>query len=375
MKKVMKVMFVFGTRPEAIKLIPIIKKMNCNDKFEIKICITAQHRNMLDQVLNDFKINVDYDLDIMRNAQTLSYIISKSLTELEKIIHIEDPNFLIVQGDTSSAFAGALAAFYNKTNVAYVEAGLRTFKKYFPFPEEMNRRLITALADIYFAPTDTSKYNLVKENVDEKKIFVTGNTSIDFIKLSVKSNYIFKYDLLNKLNYKDNKTIIVTAHRRENLGLPLQNICRAILKLSEDENINIIYPVHSNPNVCNTVYKILDGKKNIYLTSPLDVIDMHNLIARSYLVLTDSGGLQEEAPALNKPVLVLRDVTERTEGVDTGALVLVGTNTKNIIDNVYALIENKYKYQLMAEATNPFGDGRASEKILRTLLAYFDINN
>lgn len=366
-----KIMFVFGTRPEAIKMVPLIKKMQLDPNFKIVICVTAQHRNMLDQTLQIFNITPDYDLDIMKSSQSLSDITSKSLIGLENIMKDEKPDLVLVHGDTSTTFAAALAAFYNKIKIGHVEAGLRTFDKYQPFPEEMNRKLVADLSDLHFAPTLSAKSNLIKEGIDENSIFVTGNTVIDCIKHTLKNNYEFKNEALGKINYADKKVVVVTAHRRENLGKPLENICNAILKLSANKNLEFVYAVHSNPLVKNTVEKFLSGHDNIHLIEPLDIENMHNLISKSFLVMTDSGGIQEEAPSFDKPVLVLRNVTERPEGVLTGALKLVGTDQNKIFDSVNELINDKKLYEKMSKAQNPFGDGKASERICNAILFYF----
>ena len=366
-----KIMFVFGTRPEAIKMVPLIKKMQLDPNFKIVICVTAQHRNMLDQTLQIFNITPDYDLDIMKSSQSLSDITSKSLIGLENIMKGEKPDLVLVHGDTSTTFAAALAAFYNKIKIGHVEAGLRTFNKYQPFPEEMNRKLVADLSDLHFAPTLSAKSNLIKEGIDENIIFITGNKGIDCIKHTIKNTYEFKNEALGKINYADKKVIVVTAHRRENLGKPLENICNAILKLSANKNLEFVYAVHSNPLVRNTVEKILSGHDNIHLIEPLDIENMHNLISKSFLVMTDSGGIQEEAPSFDKPVLVLRNVTERPEGVLTGALKLVGTDQNKIFDSVNELINDKKLYEKMSKAQNPFGDGKASERICNAILFYF----
>ena len=359
-------MIIFGTRPEAIKFIPVIKKIG-SDKinFDLKICVSAQHRNMLDEVLNNFGIKPDYDFNIMSKNQTLSAINSKISIELEKIFEKEKFDLVLVQGDTNTAFIGALTAFYNKIKIAHIEAGLRSFNKFEPFPEEINRKFISQLADINFAPTKQAKKNLLAENIQQENIFVTGNTVIDCINLNLKKDYVFENKILREIDFADrkNKFILVTAHRRENFGVPLKNICQAILKLSEDKNLKFIYAVHPNPNVKNVVYNILGGKENIYLTEPLNIKDLHNLISKVYLVMTDSGGLQEEVPSFNKPVLVLRDTTERPEGVLAGTLKLVGTNGENVKKEMLRLLDDEEEYQRMANAKNPYGDGHACERI------------
>ena len=371
---IIKIMFVFGTRPEAIKMIPVIKKMESNPNFKIIICVTAQHRNMLDQTLKIFNIIPNYDLDIMKESQSLSDITSRTLIGLEKILSHEKADLVLVHGDTSTTFSAALAAFYNKIKIGHVEAGLRTFNKFEPFPEEINRKLVADLADLNFAPTSSAKINLINEGVDENSIFVTGNTAIDCIKYTVRNDYEFKNEKLKKIDYANKKVIVVTAHRRENLGKPLENICKSILKLSENKNLEFVYAVHSNPLVQNTANKILSGKSNIHLLEPLDIDDMHNLIAKSFLVMTDSGGLQEETPSFNKPVLVLRNVTERPEGLSTGALKLVGTDENKILDCVRQLLANEDIYNKMALAKNPFGDGMASDRICNAISFYFGYN-
>lgn len=368
-----KIMIVFGTRPEAIKMIPIIKKLKDNENFKVTICVSAQHREMLDSTLQIFNITSDYDLNIMRSSQSLSDITSKCLIGLEKVINLVKPDIVLVHGDTSTTFSSALASFYNKIKIGHVEAGLRTFNKFEPFPEEMNRKLVGTLADLHFAPTFSAKQNLIKDGVSSENIFVTGNTVIDCIKLTVKKNYEFKNETLKKINYTDKKVIVITAHRRENLGLPLQNICNAILKLSSNKNLEFVYAVHPNPAVKNVVEKNLRNIENVHLLQPLDITDMHNLISKSFLVMTDSGGLQEEAPSFNKPVLVLRDVTERSEGLSTGVLKLIGTNENKIFDAVNQLINDEKKYEIMASGKNPFGDGFASDRICQAILFYFGI--
>lgn len=360
-----KIMTIFGTRPEAIKMIPVIKKLSENENFHVIVCVTAQHRELLDSILKLFNIVPDYDLNIMKKSQLLSEITSKSLVELDKIIRTENPDMVLVHGDTNTTFAGALAAFYNKVKIGHVEAGLRTFNKFEPFPEEMNRELVSLLADLNFAPTSLAKQNLINEG--RKNIFVTGNTAIDCINFTVKKNYVFENKILQNIDFENKKIVVVTAHRRENLGQPLKNICNAILRLSENKNLEFIYAVHPNPNVKNVVENILGNVENIHLLEPLYLNDMHNLLAKSFLVMTDSGGLQEEAPAFGKPVFVLRDVTERSEGIDAGVLKLIGTDEEKIIQAVNDFVDNKLKFK----TTNPFGDGKAAERICDAILFYF----
>lgn len=360
-----KIMTVFGTRPEAIKMIPVIKKLSENENFHVIVCVTAQHRELLDSILQLFNIVPDYDLNIMKKSQLLSEITSKSLAELDKIIRTEKPDMVLVHGDTNTTFAGALAAFYNKVKIGHVEAGLRTFNKFEPFPEEMNRELVSLLTDLNFAPTSLAKQNLINEG--RKNIFVTGNTAIDCINFTVKKNYVFENKILQNIDFENKKIVVVTAHRRENLGQPLKNICNAILKLSKNKNLEFIYAVHPNPNVKNVVENILGNVENIHLLEPLNLNDMHNLLAKSFLVMTDSGGLQEEAPAFAKPVFVLRDVTERSEGINAGVLKLIGTDEEKIIQAVNDFVDNKLKFK----TTNPFGDGKAAERIRDAILFYF----
>ena len=355
-----KVMVIFGTRPEAIKVAPIIKELEKREETEPIVCVTAQHREMLDQVLEYMNIKPDYDLNIMKQGQTLSEITTKALTGLEKVIKQAKPDIVLVQGDTTTTFAGALAAFYNMVPIGHIEAGLRTYEKYSPFPEEMNRQMVSRLADFNFAPTEVSKQNLIKEGKDEKSIYVTGNTAIDALKLTVKEQVE---------KNENEKIILLTVHRRENIGENMENIFRAIKKIAQEyQNIKIIYPIHKNPKVRQIANKILKDQENIQIIEPLEVIEFHNLLNKSYLILTDSGGIQEEAPSLGKPVLVLRDTTERPEGIKAGTLKLVGTDEKNIYEETKNLIENKEEYEKMSKASNPYGDGFASQKIVDIII-------
>lgn len=370
MKKI-KVLSIFGTRPEAIKMAPLVKELEKENKIESYVCITAQHREMLDQVLEIFDIKPDYDLNIMQEGQNLATITTKALEGLYKIINEVKPDLVLVHGDTSTTFAGALAAFYNKVPVGHVEAGLRTYDKYSPYPEEINRVLTGNIVEIHFAPTIRNKENLIKENIKED-IYITGNTVIDALKYTIDSNYIFKDPLLKEIDFRNGRYILLTAHRRENLGEPLENICRAAKKLVETfEDVDIIYPVHLNPVVRETVNSILGGNKRIHLIDPVDVQDMHNLMNKSYLIMTDSGGLQEEAPSLGKPVLVLRTETERPEAVETGTVKLVGVNEDIIYNMAYQLLTDKNMYKTMAKAVNPYGDGQASKRIVQAILHKF----
>ena len=326
-----KVMSVFGTRPEAIKMAPLIKKLEKNEFIDSIICVTAQHRQMLDQVLDIFDLKPDYDLNIMKDRQTLSGITTRVLQGLEEVIQKENPDIILVHGDTTTTFAGALAAYYNKVKIGHVEAGLRTYDKYQPYPEEMNRQLTGVLADMHFAPTKLAKEHLLKENVSEDNIFVTGNTVIDALQTTLEENYVFSVEELNKIDFKSKRVIAVTAHRRENLGEPLRNICTAIKKIVDEySDVEVVYAVHKNPAVVGPVHEILGNNDRIHLLDPLDLKDMHNLMNRSYFVMTDSGGLQEEVPSMGKPVLVLRNVTERPEGVEAGTLKIAGTD-KDVI--------------------------------------------
>ena len=368
-----KVLSIFGTRPEAIKMAPIIKEMEKCEHIHQKVCVTAQHREMLDQVLNIFNIKPDYDLNIMTQNQTLTGITINALKGLEETLEKANPDIILVHGDTTTTFVGSLAAFYKKIKIGHVEAGLRTYNKYEPFPEEMNRKLTGAMADLHFAPTNLSKENLLKENIDEQNIFITGNTSVDCVKTTVVKDYKFSCDVLNNIDYENKKVITITAHRRENLGEPLENICNAILKLVEmNEDVEVVYAVHFNPLVREVVNRILGNNSRIHLIDPIDMTDMHNLISRSYMVMTDSGGLQEEVPSLKKPVLVLRNVTERPEGISAGVLKLAGTEQNNIITLANELLNNKDTYNLMVNAKNPFGDGFASKRIVDAILYYFN---
>lgn len=370
-----KVLTIFGTRPEAIKMAPLVKELEKRDGIDSVVCVTAQHREMLDQVLEIFNIKPDYDLDIMKERQSLSGITTRILQGIEKVLFEVKPDIVLVHGDTSTTFAGSLAAFYNKIKVGHVEAGLRTFNKYFPYPEEMNRKLTGAIADLHFSPTSTSKNNLLNEGVNSEAIFITGNTVIDAMESTVEKDYVFENTELRELDFNNKKVIMVTAHRRENWGEPLNNICNALKNIAEKyEDVEIVYPVHLNPVVKETADKVLGGQERVHLLPPLDIKETHNLMNRSYMVLTDSGGLQEEAPHLGKPVLVLRDVTERPEAVDAGTVKIVGTDFEKICFEAYKLIEDAHEYSKMSNAVNPYGDGRASERIVDSILYYFGMS-
>lgn len=367
-----KVMTVFGTRPEAIKMAPLIKQLEKNSNIQSIVAVTAQHREMLDQVLELFDIKPDYDLNIMSPGQTLAQITTRALTGLEKVINEAKPDIVLVHGDTSTTFAGALAAFYCQTKIGHVEAGLRTYDKYSPWPEEMNRCLTGRLSDLHFSPTISNKENLLKENIDEDIIFITGNTVIDALKTTVRPDYQFKDKTLSQIDYNKNRVILMTAHRRENLGEPLENICKAVRQVvNTHEDVHVVYPMHMNPLVRNTAQKYLGDLDRVHLIEPLDVMEMHNAMDRSYMVMTDSGGLQEEAPSLGKPVIVLRTETERPEAVHAGTVIMGGVNMDDIIEKANMLLEDKDAYERIAKTANPYGDGRAAERIVDAILYAF----
>ena len=360
-----KVMTIFGTRPEAIKMAPLVKELKSRKEIECIVCVTAQHRQMLDQVLEVFDIKPDYDLDIMSKGQTLSDITSKALKGLDSIIKETKPNIVLVHGDTSTTFAGALAAFYNQVDIGHVEAGLRTWNKYSPYPEEMNRQMVGIMADMHFAPTENSKESLLKEGKNQDNVYVTGNTAIDALATTIKEKYthpVFEW-------LGNDKMILLTAHRRENLGEPMRNMFKAIKRIVDEfEGVKVIYPVHLNPKVREVADEILGKNEKVKLIEPLEVIDFHNFINRAHIILTDSGGIQEEAPGLGKPVLVLRDTTERPEGIKAGTLKLAGTDEDTIYNLTRELLTDKNVYEAMSHATNPYGDGHASEKIVNEII-------
>ena len=359
-----KVMTVFGTRPEAIKMAPLVKELEKRDEIQSIVAVTAQHRQMLDQVLDIFDIKPDYDLNIMKDRQTLLSITTNGLLGMDEVIKEAKPDIVLVHGDTSTTFVGALAAFYNQVKVGHVEAGLRTYDKYSPFPEEMNRKLTGAIADFHFSPTISNKNNLLKENVNEGDIYITGNTVIDALQTTVKSDYCFKDETLKALDFENGRIILVTAHRRENLGEPLENICTAIKEIIEQNpDVKVVYPMHLNPAVRETATSILGNNDRVHLIEPLDVEDLHNAMSRCYLVMTDSGGLQEEAPSLGKPVIVLRNETERPEAVEAGTVVMGGVHKDQIIKLANEILNNKDVYEKIARTANPYGDGHASERI------------
>lgn len=367
-----KVMTVFGTRPEAIKMAPLVLALQADERFEAVTTVTAQHREMLDQVLEIFKIVPDYDLNIMHKEQTLTEITANVLTKLNQVIKVVKPDIILVHGDTTTTFAASVAAFYNQVAIGHVEAGLRTWNKYSPFPEEMNRQMTDDLADLYFAPTEESKANLLKENQAAAKIFVTGNTAIDALKQTVSSDY--QHELLAKLD-PGHKLILVTMHRRENQGQPMARVFRTLLEVVEQRpEVEVIYPVHLSPKVQKLAHEILGKHERIHLIAPLDVVDFHNLAAKSYFIMTDSGGVQEEAPSLGKPVLVLRDTTERPEGVSAGTLKLVGTEPAKVKAAMLELLDDPNIYQQMAQAQNPYGDGQASQRILAAIAYHFGLS-
>lgn len=373
MKKI-KVMTVFGTRPEAIKMAPLVLELQKqSQRFEAITTVSAQHREMLDQVLDIFHIKPDYDLNIMHARQTLTDITSNVLINLDKILKEAKPDIVLVHGDTTTTFAASVAAFYNQIPIGHVEAGLRTWEKYSPYPEEMNRQMTDAMTDLYFAPTTQSKANLLKENHKEDNIYITGNTAIDALKQTVDKGY--HHDILDKVS-PDNKLILLTMHRRENQGGPMRRVFKVIREVVESrEDVEVIYPVHLSPAVQEAAKEILGNTERIHLISSLDVVDFHNLAARSYFIMTDSGGVQEEAPSLGKPVLVLRDTTERPEGVEAGTLKLVGTESEKVKQEMEELLDNAAEYQRMSQAKNPYGDGKASERILDAIAYYFGVTD
>lgn len=367
-----KVMTVFGTRPEAIKMAPLVLKLKADSRFDEVTVVTAQHREMLDQVLDIFKIKPDYDFNIMHKNQTLEEITSKVMLDLSKVIGEEKPDIVLVHGDTTTSFAASLATFYQQTTLGHVEAGLRTWNKYSPFPEEMNRQLTDVLSDLYFAPTELSKANLIKENHNPKNIFVTGNTAIDALQQTVQKDY--HHDVLDDI--KDgNRVILVTMHRRENQGEPMRRVFKVMKDVVDSHpDVEIIYPVHLSPRVQAVAKEVLANDPRIHLIDPLDVVDFHNLAKRSFFIMTDSGGVQEEAPSLGKPVLVLRDTTERPEGVKAGTLKLVGTQVDDVRKAMIDLLEDSKAYDAMANAKNPYGDGKASDRIMDAIYYYFNKN-
>ena len=365
-----KVMSIFGTRPEAIKMAPLVKELEKRKEIESIVCVTAQHREMLDQVLNTFDIKPDYDLNIMKQGQSLADVTTRALVGLEEVIKEVKPDIVLVHGDTTTTFAGALAAFYNQVAIGHVEAGLRTYDKYSPYPEEMNRQMVDRLSDMYFAPTEISKDNLLKENIDESKIYITGNTAIDAMSTTVDENYT--HPELDWINAGE-RMILLTAHRRENLGEPMRHIFRAIKRVVDEfSDVKVIYPIHMNPKVREVANEVFGDADRVKLIEPLEVFDFHNFQNKSHIILTDSGGIQEEAPSLGKPVLVLRDTTERPEGIKAGTLKLVGTDEDVIYEETKKLLLDKESYEKMSKASNPYGDGHASERIVDAIIKYFE---
>ena len=362
-----KVLSIFGTRPEAIKMAPLVRKLEENESIESIVCVTAQHRQMLDQVLRVFEIRPDYDLDIMKAKQTLTDITVNVLREMERVFDEAKPDLVLVHGDTTTAFAGALAAFYRQIPIGHVEAGLRTYDKYSPYPEEMNRQMIDCMCDLCFAPTNVSKENLLRQNIPEEKIYVTGNTVIDAMSTTVDESY--RHDVLDWVG--EDRMLLVTVHRRENLGEPMRHIFTAIRRvLDSTEGVKAVFPIHYNPAVRAIAAEVFEGCEKLRLIEPLDVFDFHNFQNRSYLILSDSGGIQEEAPSLGKPVLVLRDTTERPEGIAAGTLKLVGTEEAAVYEETMRLLTDEHEYLAMSRAVNPYGDGHASERIVDAIKEY-----
>ena len=363
-----KVMSIFGTRPEAIKMAPLVKELESREEIESIVCVTAQHREMLDQVLETFDIVPKYDLNIMKQGQSLAEITTRALIGLEDVIKKEMPDIVLVHGDTTTTFAGALAAFYNQVAIGHVEAGLRTWDKYSPWPEEINRQCVDRMADMYFAPTELSKNNLLNEGIAEDKIYITGNTAIDAMATTIKEDY--SHEVFDWVG--NDRMILLTAHRRENLGEPMRHIFRAIRRIVDEFNdVKVVYPIHLNPKVRDVAKEVFDGCYKVKLIEPLEVFDFHNFQNKSFIILTDSGGIQEEAPSLGKPVLVLRDTTERPEGIKAGTLKLVGTNEDIIYEETKKLLTDKEIYESMSMASNPYGDGTASKQIVDAIVRKF----
>lgn len=373
MDKKIKVMTVFGTRPEAIKMAPLVLELMKHEKdIETIVTVTAQHREMLDQVLEVFDITPDYDLNIMKSRQSLKDVTIRALEGLDQVLKEIEPDIVLVHGDTSTTFVASLAAFYNQIAVGHVEAGLRTWNKYSPFPEELNRQLTGVIADLHFAPTSKAEQNLLQENKRPETIFVTGNTAIDALKTTVRKNY--NHPVLEKIG--NDKMILLTAHRRENLGEPMRNMFKAIKRLVDEfSDVQVVYPVHLNPAVREVADEILGADSKIHLINPLEVIDFHNFLSRAHIIMTDSGGIQEEAPSLGVPVLVLRDTTERPEGIEAGTLKLAGTDEDTIYNLAKELLTDQSEYERMAKASNPYGDGNASSRIVQAILYFFGKSN
>lgn len=365
----MKILTIFGTRPEAIKMCPLILQLKKTKQIECVVCLTGQHREMLNPVMDIFKVQADYNLDIMRQNQTLSSITESVLNKLDDVLETENPDLILVHGDTTTSFAAALAGFYRQIPIGHIEAGLRTYHMDSPYPEEFNRQAVDLITKLYFAPTEQARQNLLREGREDENIYVTGNTVIDALSLTVRSDYHSE-----DLDWcSDSRLVLLTAHRRENLGEPMYHMFRAIRRVIEElSDVKVIYPVHKNPRVREVAQEVLAGTDRIRLIEPLDVVDFHNFMARSYLILTDSGGIQEEAPSLGKPVLVMRDTTERPEGIEAGTLKLVGTDEETIYREMKRLLTDDTAYQSMSNAVNPYGDGHASERIVRAIQEYYN---
>jgi len=364
----MKILTVFGTRPEAIKMAPLVKAMNKDEEIESVLCVTAQHREMLDQVLELFELTPDYDLNIMKPNQTIGMITSNVILGLEEVLKKEEPDMVLVHGDTTTTFATALASFYNQNKVGHVEAGLRTYDKYSPYPEEMNRVMTGHIADLHFAPTIRNKENLLKEGIKEEDIFITGNTVIDALLEVAEKPYEFEDETLKQIDFEGKRVICVTCHRRENLGENMEHIFKAIRRIADEfEDVEIVYPVHLNPKVREVAGRVLKGSDSVHLIEPLQYQPFVNLMAKSYLIVTDSGGMQEEAPSLGKPVLVVRRETERPEAIEAGTVKLAGVEEENIYGLIKELLTSEEKYKEMAHAANPYGDGHACERIIKIL--------
>ncbi len=373
--KSIKIMTVFGTRPEAIKMAPLVKLMGRSGYIETVVCVTAQHREMLDQVLKLFAIEPDYDLNIMQERQTLTDVTVRALEGLEEVLDAEQPDMLLVHGDTTTTFAGSLAGFYRRIKVGHVEAGLRTFNRYSPYPEEINRKLTGVLSDIHFAPTAEARANLLRENVPDKTIIVTGNTVIDALVQVVDTGFKFTKSPLKDIDFRNRKVILLTCHRRENIGGPMDGIFKAVVEIvNAYPGVEVVYPVHRNPAVLNAARSILGNRERIHLIDPMDYLSFANLMNKCYMVMTDSGGIQEEAPSLGKPVLVLREVTERPEAVTAGTVKLAGVEKEAVFAGASELLESESLYNEMARAVNPYGDGRASQRITDALLHLFGIS-
>lgn len=370
----MKVMAIFGTRPEAIKMAPVVRELLKHPEIETKVCLTAQHREMLDQVVDLFQLPVDYDLDIMKQGQSLYDITDRVLLGLKEVLEKEKPDLVLVHGDTTTTFSATLAAFYQQIDVGHVEAGLRTGNMYSPFPEEANRRLTSVLTTLHFAPTETARQNLLKENQKDDHIFTVGNSVIDALLATVKKDYVFEDTELQDIE-EHKRIILVTTHRRENLGEPMRNVYRALRRLVETvPDTEVVFPVHRNPLVRQAVKEVLDGVPGIHLVDPMEYEPFTNLMARSAIILTDSGGIQEEAPSLGKPILVLRDTTERPEAVASGTVKLVGTDEDKVYNTAYKLLTDEKAYKEMAESINPYGDGHTSERIVQAILYFYGIS-